>query len=95
MEKLDKITLDVIVDVLSEYDFEILEGDPMDRWAGYCDMDKKKIYISRTQTPNSFIKTLFHEFAHAYNAKHGLEDNEAIVGRIEKRSWRNYLKRRK
>ncbi len=89
MKELTEITLKEMVDVLSEYDFVLLDG-PMENFHGYCDGERKKIYVHADQTPNQLARTIFHEFAHAYHFKHGLKDTEAAAKRVEKRTWDKY-----
>ena len=59
---------------------------------GYCDFQKRIIYIGETNTRKRRIKTILHELAHAYNYLNGLNDTEVNARLVERNTFNRYFK---
>ena len=100
MDKLEKLTIAECFDVLTQFKVVVVDCDKMglevcNRTAyGYCDYDTKTIYVDGDQRQSTVVRTLMHEFSHAYHYMHCLDDSERNTGRVEKNTFDEYKQER-
>ena len=91
--RVEQLTLQDVLDVLDQYDLchvdgmVIHPGTPAPAY-GYCDHEKKKIFLDETRKPRTRVKTLLHEIVHAYNELNNLRDSERSANRVSTRTFR-------
>ena len=69
--------------LLTEYDIRHVatEDMPQEESLGLCDMEKKVIYVDRSQTTREKADTIIHELQHAYSDRYGRDWSEETVER--------------
>ena len=96
MSKLEKLTMADVFDVLTQFRVEIVDCEKIglsksDRTAfGYCDYDNNIIFADGDQKQTTLVRTLMHEFSHAYHYMHCLDDSEHNTRRVEKNTYNEY-----
>ena len=90
MKRLEELTIKEMADVLAVYQIIPYYGREKGEDFGYCDHEKKIIFINTSKSESAVIRTIYHEMAHAYNHMTGRRDSERNAKEVEKNTWRRY-----
>lgn len=92
--QLEELTMVEVFRVLKEVTLQPYDGEaiaPKRQGSfGYYDPNNKTIYYDSSRPPESRMRTIMHEIAHAYNDIFNVRDSERNALKVEANTMRKY-----